>query len=143
MKNPVSLILCGMLVAACAHGETAPTATNSEPVTAIAVSAGKLLAEAGGDGAIKIYDMNRGGASMQNDLAKSGAPVAAMGFCESNLLVAASVDGTVKTWDAVSGRLLRAVRLGFGKGPIAVLAPRRERLVAEAESREVRLWNYE
>lgn len=145
MKSLLSFILCVMATTATGWAQSDQKNTNGETnaVTAIAMSADSLLAEAGSDGTIRIYDRNRAGAAMQQNLAVNGAPVVAMSFCESNLLVAVSRDGTVKMWDAVSGRMVRAARLGLEKKPIAVLAPGRKPLLAEAESREVRFWNYE
>ena len=68
--------------------------------------------------------------------------IIAIAFSETNTLVSISLDQTAKIWDVESGKLLHTAKLDFGKQNHFTIAPGPEPLAVDGQMSRVRLWNY-
>lgn len=159
------LILCALVCATIAQGQSQPIISSTYPppedirrpdltiagesgkrINALAYNPnGRVLAVAGDDNAIRVYDARPGdrlSAELTQTLNGHTAQVIAIAFSDTNALVSISMDQTAKIWDVESGKLLHTAKLDFGKQNHFTIAPEPEPLAADGQMSRVRLWNY-
>jgi WD40 repeat protein/uncharacterized caspase-like protein len=102
---------------------------------------GKTLAS-GGDHSVKLWDAATG--LEAGSLAASNVRALRLTFSPDGRLLLSSdgvIDHTIKTWDVATGRKLEtAFGRDFG-GPLA-FSPKRSNLLACADHKEIRLWDF-
>ncbi|WP_238596538.1 hypothetical protein [Abditibacterium utsteinense] len=110
----------------------------SGTVTGLAYSPNRqLLAAAGSDGALKIFDARTN--SLQRQIPGDGFFVSSVAWSPDGRFVAAGVGSMVRVYQAQSGHLVRVLS---GDGlPVAALSWSRGNLLAGAIGYKIRVWN--
>jgi WD40 repeat protein/serine/threonine protein kinase len=106
-------------------------------------SDGRLLASAGHDAIIRLWDPATG--RLVRALLGHAAEVLALAWSpDGKYLASAGMDHTVRFWDGASGQVLRVVQLGPRNAVVSLAwSPDGRTLAAGCEDKMVRLWDVE
>lgn len=110
---------------------------HTEPVTCVAFSIDGLLASAGMDRTIKLWDLSTGKqkATLQGH---TDSVVSVVFGPDGKTVASASADKTVKLWDVTTHR-----ELAFFQGHSVAFAPGGRTLATACKDRTIRLWDIE
>jgi WD40 repeat protein/tRNA A-37 threonylcarbamoyl transferase component Bud32 len=100
---------------------------------------GSLLASAGYDGMVRIWDM-KNGRELHALKSKMDAVRGVVFSPDGKQLVAAEDGGTLTTWDTQSGRLVRTFRGHVGPVDCLAFSPDGRQLASSGQDRTVRTW---
>lgn len=101
---------------------------------------GKVLAAAGYDGAVRVWDAATG--AIRHTLAGHGESAQAVAFSpDGSILATAGEDGTVRLWDAASGKSLRDLDGHRGRVWGLSFSPDGRELASAGGDQTVRVWN--
>jgi WD40 repeat protein len=143
-----ALFLLGVAVvlpSAGVRAQPAPTKAHTELVHAVAVSPdGKLLATAGFDNLVKLWDINPDGTLKEKKvLTGHTAPVYAVAFhpTDPKILASASQDKTGKVWDITDGKVKFDLKGHTDIVDTIAYSPDGKSLATASADKTVRLWN--
>jgi WD40 repeat protein len=112
------------------------------PVAAAVGPGGRLLASAGTEGALKLWDLNTG--QQLRTLAGTGGAIRSIAFNADGLrLASAAADGIVRVWEVASGRLLHQLKAPGGPATCVAYSPDGNYLAAGQEEGMVSVWETE
>src|SRR4051812_21680795 len=124
-------------------------AVGSTPVSMVSYDAnGRLLATAGANGAIKMWEARtgeQGTGELVRELAGSAGSILALApGTTPNLIVAITSDHLLKSWDETTGALVGSAPLKISLEPGHVIfLSGKEPLVATWKNAAISVWNYE
>ncbi|MEZ6139460.1 MAG: WD40 repeat domain-containing protein [Zavarzinella sp.] len=146
-----SLFVAPCLLAICFFGNTVPCFSQTELkahaaiVHSLALSKdGKLLASAGFDKEVKLFDVGEGKITDKKILTGHTAPVYSVAFTnDGTLLASSSLDKTVRLWEVATGMLKLELK-GFTDAVDVVCFSPDQKIIATGAGnveKSVRLWN--
>jgi WD40 repeat protein len=118
------------------HGATSSTG----PVLALAISPdGTYLASAGGDGAVRIWEVATG--RVRAVLGGHAGPVRELAISpDGTYLASAGEDGVVRIWEVATGRASASLRGHAGPVLALAISPDGTYLASAGEDGEIRIW---
>jgi WD40 repeat protein len=103
--------------------------------------AGRLLATAGVDGTLRLWDP-ADGSSLHVIRAHAGRVASVAFSADARMVVSTGGEGTVRLWDAVSGQLLHILEGRTDPAPVAELSPYDTLLATGGSDGVVRMWQW-
>jgi WD40 repeat protein len=101
---------------------------------------GRLLASAGSDGSIKIWDL-RGGRELRTLSGHAGQATSVAFNPDGSLLASAGTDKTINIWNAMSGELVKSLTGHSGAVLTVAFSPDGQLLASAGAHGEVKIWS--
>jgi WD40 repeat protein len=102
---------------------------------------GRLLATAGFDNNVKLWDFNAGGKEVRTLTGHTGPVYCVVFSPDGTMLASSSTDMTIRLWNVSDGKPLREIKGHTGIVDGIAFSPDGKQLAAGSADKSVRLWN--